>query len=187
MALQRLFRRINTGCVHRQFQCKLFSSDANADLFEGKIEGNGLPYKFEWKFICPVKFDALELVDDKDKTYYCDECKHNVYTVRNTEELKQRVSNEECVTFEFLDESMNDVHRSLGIANCGTRLLGRIVRALKGMIYMIGQNKGGGGVCIFIMEGESVDVALYIYYGRRRHETKYMDTKKFDRNGTNTK
>eukprot|EP01083_Nonionella_stella_P075930 206664_1 len=154
MALQRLFRRINTGCVHRQFQCKLFSSDANADLFEGKIEGNGLPYKFEWKFICPVKFDALELVDDKDKTYYCDECKHNVYTVRNTEELKQRVSNEECVTFEFLDESMNDVHRSLGIANCGTRLLGRIVRVNQSVStlhtpppFVIKRPSKQGGVC----------------------------------------
>ena len=60
-------------------------------IFEDKIGPNGLPATFERKYKCPVKFAELELVDGSDGTFYCDQCKHNVFTVTNTEELGDRV------------------------------------------------------------------------------------------------
>ena len=119
-----------SSCVARIRETKLlkvrlFSS--REGLFTDDVTSNGLPPRFEWKLKCPIDFNELKMIDEKDKTYYCNQCSHNVYTVTNKAELKDRVSREECVTFEIENEAQNEIDRNHGLVKW-RRLVGKLVR-----------------------------------------------------------
>merc|ERR1712228_282466 len=65
---------------------------------DAEIGSHGLPKGYEWSLQCPVM--ALSLEQRGNGQYYCGVCKKNVFTVRNDQELAQRVGQGQCVQFD---------------------------------------------------------------------------------------
>eukprot|EP01084_Bolivina_argentea_P159370 277566_1 len=75
-------------------------------VINSEVEINGLPKGLKWKFKCPIVFDKLMYNPGTvDNSYWCNVCDKNVYAVKNEKELKERIKNDECVTFLMIDES----------------------------------------------------------------------------------
>ena len=116
-----LTNKIIEGCTfdlqvvnnyHRHIQTK---PSLNMNITETEYDTySGLPIGFGRKFKCPMTVSKLQKhIESKtegsnidterntNSTYFCENCKKNVYTVTSIKELEQKVDNDECVSLVF--------------------------------------------------------------------------------------